>query len=232
MSDSSSLTSKISAQDALQTLVSVEVPLTYLHLNAGFEKPLLIFFHGYTDTAAGFLKRALEELDSRYEVLAPNGLFPTPVKIEGGWKQAFAWYFSDFSSKRVLIPPTVSAKAVADLIEKLNLQDRPKVLIGFSQGGFFLPFVFPLLKNIRKLIAVGSAFRPEDYPENFSMALDAIHGTEDQIITLEQSEKSFRSLEVRNPRGQFHSFEGLGHTMNNESRAVLKSLIEEAFASN
>jgi predicted esterase len=223
--------SKKSAPPVLQTVVEVEMPLTYLHLNSGGQKPLLIFFHGYTDTAAAFLRRAWPADDPQYEILAPNGLFPTPVKIDGGWKQAFAWYFSDFSTKRVLISPAVSAKAVAELVEKLNLQDRPKVLIGFSQGGFFLPFVFPRLKNVKKMIAIGSAYRTEDYPEHFSIPLDAIHGEEDSVISLQHAQESFKQLAARNPKGNFYSFPGLGHSMNDQARALLKKLIQEAFAS-
>ncbi len=221
---------KNAAQAALETEVSVKMPLTYLHLNSNEQKPLLIFFHGYTDTAAGFLRRAWPEVDSSYEILAPNGLFPTPVKIEGGWKQAFAWYFSDFASQRVLISPQVSAKAILELVEQLNLQERPKILIGFSQGGFFLPFVFSKLKNVKKLIAIGSAYRPDDYPQQMPVPLVALHGSDDFVISHQQAKDSFQLLSTRNPLGSFHSFQGLGHTMDKASRAALKLEIANTFS--
>ncbi|MBC7741133.1 MAG: hypothetical protein H7061_02975 [Bdellovibrionaceae bacterium] len=210
------------------TQVSSEIPMTYYHLNAGEGKPLLLFFHGYSDAAQAFLKRAFPSLNQRYEILAVNGLFPVPQKKDNVWKQAFAWYFADFSSNSVLIHPQVSAKAVTHLIEKLDLAERPKILIGFSQGGFFLPFIFPKLKNVKHLIAIGAAYREQDYDTKLSVPLDALHGDQDEIIPIELAEKSFKALSKNiNPHGKFHQFAGLGHTMNDEARAWLKTRIEE-----
>lgn len=208
--------------------VSTQLPVQYLHFNQGPKKPLLILFHGYEDTAAGVFRRAITSADQfpEFEILAPNGLFPVPVKLKGGgWKQTFAWYFADYSRKQVLIPPQVSAGAIADLIEKLDLRDRPKILIGFSQGGFFIPFVYPALTNVKKLFTIGSAYRQEDYPAQMGIALDAIHGTEDKVISFDRAESSFNELKAKNPEGRFFSFNGLGHSMNDESRALLKKEI-------
>lgn len=210
-----------------ETQINSEIPMLYHHLNKDASKPLLVFFHGYSDSAQSFLRRAFPHLDEKFEILAINGLFPVPQKKENVWKQAFAWYFADFSSKSVLIHPEVSAKAVTHLIEKLNLVDRPKILIGFSQGGFFLPFVLQKLKNVKHMISIGAAYRESDYSFHLPVPLDAIHGTQDEIISPEMAEVSFHSLKNKNPNGQFHKFENLGHTMNDESRAWLKNRINE-----
>jgi hypothetical protein len=73
------VTSKINPLSAqtITTSVSVEMPMTYLHFNAGQGKPLLLLFHGYEDTAAGVVRRTLGDpkLFSEFEILAPNGLF-------------------------------------------------------------------------------------------------------------------------------------------------------------
>lgn len=164
--------------------MNCEIPMSFHHLNVGEGKPLLVFFHGYSDSARAFLRRAMSEVDDRYEILAINGLFPVPQKKDGEWKQAFAWYFADFSAKSVLIHPEISAKAVAHLIERLGLQNRPKVLIGFSQGGFFLPYVIPFLKNVKYLFSVGAAYREQEYNKPLEIPLDALHGTEDDIVPL------------------------------------------------
>ncbi len=212
-----------------QAQLSVHLPVTYLHLNPGPDKPVLIFFHGYSDTGAAFLRRAFPHLDQRYEILAPNGLFPTPLKEKKEWKQAFAWYFVDPSQQRALIPPSVAAEAVVRLIEQLHLQNRRKVLLGFSQGGFFLPFVYPLLRNVEKLFSIGAAYRPEDYPAEMQVTLDAIHGEDDSIITLQRARDTFESFGVRNLKGEFRSFAGLGHTLNDEARLYLQKKVDEVF---
>lgn len=220
---------KLNSSDALKTQATVQMPLTYHHFNAGSGKPLLMFFHGYTDTAAGVLKRTMPDLDSRYEILAINGLFPTPQKIEGGWRQAYAWYFAD--AKGILIHPDVSAGAVSNLVKELGLEDRPKVLLGFSQGGYFLPFVSAKLKNVKKAFAMGAGYRPEDYPEKMSFVVDALHGTADEIISHSHAEETFEKFRTaKNPEGEFYSFPGLTHTMNDDSRALLKRKIDEVFA--
>jgi predicted esterase len=216
-------------EEALRTEVSVQMPMTYHHFNAaaGPEKPLLLFFHGYTDSAAGFLKRALPDLDSRFEILAPNGLFPLPQKIRDDWRPAFSWYFAGFSKSSVLIHPDVSAKAVVQLLKSLGLEEREKTLLGFSQGGFFLPYLLPHLRHVRKMISVGAAYRHEDYPSLLPAPLDAIHGRDDEVIPFARAEESFAALSARNPRGKFFSVENLGHTMNDEARALLKQRILE-----
>ena len=216
--------------DPCSTQIFSEIPVTYFHLNTGKDKPLLIFFHGYSDSAQAFLRRSFPDLDADYEILAINGLFPVPQKKDNVWKQAFAWYFADFSSNSILIHPQVAAKAVSQLIESLGLNEREKILIGFSQGGFFLPFIFPQLRNVKHLIAIGAAYREQDYSTNLPAPLDALHGDEDEIINIDQAQKSFIALvRSRNPKGQFLRFKGLGHTMNDEARAWLKNKIKEVF---
>ncbi|MCE3010770.1 MAG: hypothetical protein LW875_09170 [Proteobacteria bacterium] len=220
---------KISSAALLKTEVQVTLPLSYHHFNQGAGKPLLIFLHGYTDTAAGFLKRAFPHLDHKYEILAPNGLFPVPQKIAGGWRQSFAWYFAEFTKSSVLIHPDVSASALVKLIQDLGLEDREKVLLGFSQGGFFLPFLCRKLTRLKKMFAVGSAFRPEDYQTTLPVPLEAFHGTEDEIVPFEIARTSFQDLQPLNPQGRFFSFPGLGHSMNDEARALLFERIEDVF---
>lgn len=210
-----------------RTQVPVEMPMSYLHFNKKPGRPLLLLFQGYEDTAAGVFRRTLSEAGQfpDFEILVPNGLFPVPVRITEGWKQGFAWYFSDISRKQVLMPPQVAAGAVSHLLSQLNLQDRPKVLIGFSQGGFFLPFLFPHLQNIKKIFGIGTGFRVEDYPEVLPAPLDAIHGENDKIVSFERTRENFDRLKTKNPKGEFYSFPDLGHSMNDQSRALLKERI-------
>jgi predicted esterase len=214
----------------ISTSVPVDLPVTYLHFNAGAGKPLLLLFHGYEDTAAGVLRRTLgdPQLFSHFEILAPNGLFPVPVRVEGGWKQTHAWYFADFSRKQILIPPMIAASAVGHLIEKLGLEDRPKILIGFSQGGFFLPYALPHLKNIKKMIGVAAGYRAGDYPETLPFSVDAIHGRDDKVVPMEMAQEGFSLLAAKNPKGQFFAFDGLAHTMNQAARELLRKQIQGA----
>lgn len=217
-------------EDHSKAHIPVTLPMTYLHLNRGAEKPLLVFFHGYSDSGSSFLRRAFPHLDEKFEILAPNGLFPVPVRKAEEWRPAYSWYFTDESKNHVAIPPYVSAQAIQHLIGQLKLEDRPKILLGFSQGGFFLPFVFPQLKNVQKMFAIGAAYRPQFYPEQLPVPLDAIHGAQDEVIPLGKARESFELLKTKNPKGVFTEIPTMGHTMNQEARLLLKQRIDEVVA--
>ena len=208
---------------------SLDISITYIHTGGGKDKPLLIFFHGFADSATALLRRAYPEQSDKFEILAINGPFPVPQKKDGIWKQAFAWYFSDFSTNTTYIHPQVAAKAVIALIAKLNLNNRRKMLIGFSQGGFFIPHLLPHLSNVEHIVAIGAAYRPEDYPQVLNVTVDALHGSHDEIIPLDNAYKSFQTLKIKNPKGKFIEFQDMGHTMNTESRAWLTKKIDQVF---
>jgi predicted esterase len=216
----------------MTTTLPVQLPVTYLHLNQGPGKPVILFFHGYEDTGAGVVRRTLSDpaLFEPYEILAPNGLFPVPVRIEGGFKQTHAWYFADFSKRLTLIPPQISADAVGQLVHKLGLEDRPKILVGFSQGCFFMPFVLPNVKNVRKLIGIAGGYRVNDYPSDLNIPVEGIHGTEDAVVPFEFAKEGFEKLKTKNPSGQLTAIEGLKHTMNDVARKHLRDKIHEAFS--
>lgn len=209
---------------------SLEIPITYINENSAPDKHLLIFFHGFADSASAFLRRAYPQPSDKYEILAINGPFPVPQKKDGIWKHAFAWYFSDFATNTTFIHPKVAVKAVNELLTKLNLNNRKKILIGFSQGGFLIPHLLPTLKNVKHVVSVGAAYRPEDYPEELNITIDALHGTHDNIIPLVNAAASFQSLKGKNPKGEFIEFKDMGHTMNAEARAWLVKKIDEVFS--
>lgn len=179
--------------------------MTYEHLNVGENKPVLMFFHGFADSAEALLRRAYPQLSEKYEILAINGPFPVPQKKANEWRPAFAWYFFDFKKNKAFIPPQQAAQAVELLVNKLFLEKRKKFLVGFSQGGFFIPHLLPHLKEVKHVVSIGAAYRPEDYPENINFAVDAIHGSEDEVISLQRAQETFDLLKIKNPKiGRAH----------------------------
>lgn len=208
---------------------SLDIPIRYEHINPGGDKPLLIFFHGFADSSSALLRRAYPEPNDKYEILAINGPFPVPQKRGDKWKYAYAWYFTDFSTVTSYISPQVAVRAVCDLLTKLNLHNRQKMLIGFSQGAFFIPHLLPKLSNVKHVVAIGAAYRPEDYPATLNITIDALHGSHDEVISLDKAYESFQSLKIKNPKGEFIEFKDMGHTMNAESREWLSKKIDQVF---
>ncbi len=206
---------------------NITIPTYYLHLSPGPHKPLLILLHGFSDSGASFFRRVAPALDERFEIFAPNGLFPQPSRQEGVWKEAYAWYFADLEKKKIYIDPEVSAKAVAGIIQDLGAVDRPKILVGFSQGGYFLPFLASQLKNVQRLIAIGSGFRPDDFKAlQLRLPVCAIHGDADDVIALAGSQKEFHALGTHNTKGEFHVIPGMTHSINDQGREKLREVLK------
>jgi predicted esterase len=203
------------------TQYSLSVPSSFLHRRAEKGAPLLLFLHGYADSAPSFLRRLYPEPDPRFEILAPNGPFPQPQRVEAEWKEAYAWYFADLSKNKIYIPPDAAAKAVAGLVRELGLESRRKILVGFSQGGYFLPHLARELGGVERFLAVGAGFHPEFF-ERYGLTkvpIDAIHGTDDEVIPLAEAEGDFTRL-TGEGRGELVRVPGMKHKIDARGRAA------------
>ncbi len=206
-----------------QAEFSVQLPMTFHHLKASEpQKPLVLFLHGYTDSGSSLLRRALKGAELSVNILAPNGPFPLPVMSEKGFKEAYAWYFWEYATDKMVIHPRVAVGMLKKLIKDLGYEKTPKVIVGFSQGGFLAPYLLPEIKNVKALIAVGSAFRAQDYPQEVLHPVIAIHGAQDKVITIERARESL--LELAKKKGvtyEFHPFENLDHTIDGPASKLL-----------
>src|SRR5690606_20601885 len=124
--------------------------------------PLLIFLHGYAQNGNSFYNDIKDALPANCAVLIPNGPFPMPGQTRTIDDLGYAWYFYDAPSDQYYIPYTIPADLLKSLVENLKLQDREKIIVGFSQGGYLAPFVAEVLTNIRHVVCINSSFR-HDY---------------------------------------------------------------------
>lgn len=208
-----------------EQLVNVDIPSRFVHLNEAPNRPLVILLHGYADSGPSFLRRVHAALPGDFEVLAPNGLFPLPQQVGREWKEAYAWYFVDADIPRVLIPQSLAAHGLAQLVEKLNLKDRRKILCGFSQGGFFLPYAASQLKNVEALIGIGSGYRSKDYERlGVKQPVWGLHGEADEVVPLATGKEHFQTLKQGR---QFFSVPGMRHAINEAGLEILKKIFDE-----
>jgi predicted esterase len=206
---------------------TVAIPQQALHVGAGRDKPLLLLAHGFSDSGASFFRRIATAIPEKFEVLAPNGLFPQPVRQNGTWKEAWAWYFADLAAKNVYIHPDVSAIAVANLVSTLGLDGRPKVLCGFSQGGWFLPYLAKRLNLVERMLMVGSGFRAEDFEHlGLRLPVSAVHGSEDEVVPAVRSKNEHKTLGASNLGGSFYLVPGMTHSIDDNGRNRLRELLE------
>lgn len=214
---------------------SVNLPITYRHdpvdtlsLDSPPAKELILGLHGFTDSAKA-LQRRLGDFSSLSSAarLFPNGPFPLPVRIEGGYKEAYAWYFFDMDRNRVVISPDPALTLIQSLVRELGYEDTPKTLIGFSQGGFLAPFLAASLKNVRRMICIGSGYRVDDYVSLGELQVFGLHGEKDEVISVERSRQQFQALQNAGVKGQWIEFKDLKHSMDDASRSRLLEILRQ-----
>lgn len=207
--------------------VQVNVPVSFLHMEPGPDKPLLVLFHGFQDSAASLLRRVSPALSKRFEILAVNGLFPVPKYKDGIWKEAYAWYFFDMNKNKMVIPPDGAISSVSKIIESLNLEERPKVLLGFSQGGFFMPRMAGKLRKVQGLIGVGTGYQIEDYKKSAIAApVLSVHGDSDEVISHHGAHGQFKDIQKLNSESLWTTVPGMGHNLNEAGTRTIKTLLE------
>ena len=223
--------------DSLKQKIDLRLTLPVSYYFKEAQRPTnktVLLLHGYQDSAVALLKRAfgddkhLQEQHYDFNILAPNGVYPVPVKTDDGFREAYAWYFVDSARNLALVSPEVAARSLVGLIKSLSLESNTFHIVGFSQGGVLSPFIARELSNVSGIIGVGTAFLPDLYDGlRSTLPVDAIHGANDEIITLATSFKGYQELKQVQPRpGDFYEFKGLKHSLDDAARAKLKDLIE------
>lgn len=210
----------------LTTQLEVSLSTSYLYDSAEQTRKGLLVLHGFSDHAQSVKKRLLgsEPVDD-FHVLVPNGLFPSPTKREDEFRLGYAWYFRDPSTGSQMISPEFAAESLIKLIEQVGLAQLEWTVLGFSQGGFFAPFLVKAGLNCRRVIGVGAAYREEAYEGLSGVEVFGVHGEKDTIVSYEYARSSFQVLKEKGLGKRFYSIPDLGHTMNESSRKIIREII-------
>lgn len=222
--------------------LTIEVPST-IPMSYRLIKPpappqtIAIFLHGYSDNGTSFARRLYPQglpndflSKKNIAVLIPNGPFPTPVKTESGWKEAYSWYFFDEEKKSMLLSPDTAVHGIEDILKVAKLENLPTTLIGFSQGGFLAPYLAQNLKSIdtEKLILIGSGYRKDYYvplQPRTSLEVHAIHGTDDEVFNIKQTKKAHREILDLGFSGGFFEVKNTAHIATEEIGRVIAKLL-------
>ncbi|MDX9731232.1 MAG: hypothetical protein RBT63_05625 [Bdellovibrionales bacterium] len=212
--------------------IAATLPVGFRHRPVQNPKLLAIFLHGYSDHGGSLLRRLFSDGShvthgdlEHVAILAPNGPFPVPVKNEDGWKKAYAWYFYDMETDQMIIPPDAAIGAIKKLVQENGYETLPKVIVGFSQGGFLAPALGQSLKNVHEIIGIGTGYRTDYYPANTNWVVSGFHGTEDEVISFEQAAEMHDRVLRQGFDGQFVAFPALKHTASSEiGEAVVKRI--------
>ena len=212
----------------MNTELILPFPVGYELELAPSSKNALLVLHGFSDHGQAAKKRLLGwEPKASHTILAPNGLFPVPVKKADGYRKAYAWYFRDPDTGLELVSPEFAADVIMRLINKLGMLDLDWKILGFSQGGFLAPYLVRAGLNAKNIISVGAAYRPDAYAGLPAVKLSAIHGEADDIVSFATAQSSFEKIKEMGYGKEFYPIPKLAHTLNDEGRALLWKLVLE-----
>jgi len=189
--------------------VVAEIPVDYILSNPKGEK-LLILLHGYQQAAQIIYEKLKLALPKDFVVLVPNGLYPIRQLKEGHYDVKFAWYLYDDLKDEYLIDPVPAATALKSLIENLGFKEKPKHIVGYSQGGYFAPFLAERLENVERVIGISSVFLKDEISKPY-YRLDGLHGKDDSVVNSEVARLAHEELIKNGASGKFEVLEGEGH---------------------
>lgn len=141
-----------------------------------------IFLHGYQETGERILNKILPILPQGSVGVGPCGIYPIPIKTENGHRIGYSWYFYNPATDQYFIDMSPSVEAIEKLIQSLRLENIPKVVCGFSQGGYIAPMVAYRLKNVLGVVGMGCQFIGDELPKDFNLKVDLIHGEDRKSV--------------------------------------------------
>lgn len=197
----------------------------YLFQDEG-DGPVIICLHGYGQSAEDLYNLIESGLPEKSTLLIPNGPYPLPGKARTIESLGFAWYFYDTKSSEYYVPYKIPANLVKDLVAHLNLSQRKKIIIGYSQGGYLAPFLAQELNDVEKVICLNSSFRPDlmdDLKHDF--LVHAINGEDDDMVNPLEAKKKHAKLEKYNCLGEFTLLKDTNHRINEEMLLKLKTYL-------
>ncbi|MBL7686803.1 MAG: hypothetical protein JNJ49_02130, partial [Bdellovibrionaceae bacterium] len=103
----------------------------------------------------------------------------------------------------------------------------PKLIVGFSQGGFLAPMLARRLPHTKELVTVGTGYRPEYYHALPPLTVTAVHGTTDEVFPSEDAIKAHQSILELGHRGQFHTIANTGHIATEAMGTVIQQQLAQ-----
>ena len=184
--------------------------------------PLIVLLHGYAQNGGLLLTDLAPALTHNNCLLIPNGPFPMPNKIKSIEALRYAWYFYDHTIDQYYIPYSIPAALIRNLIAHCQFNQREKIIIGYSQGGYLAPFAAEMLNNVKSVICINSSFRYDMMSKGKEKFLvHAINGANDNLVDPLNAQQSHKKLDTLKRRGDFNLVNGATHTIN---QAILEQL--------
>lgn len=170
-----------------------------------------LLLHGYSQDAAGFIGQVEGVFPADWALIAPNGAYTVPLRNKGDWSLGYAWYLHAPNQVFHRNKLDHGLAYLSGLLSFLPDAAQISTVVGYSQGGYFAPFVAGLLPNVRRVIAVNARIRYEDFPDPVSFRFDAINGATDVMVDPDNAKRSFDAFIAQGNTGSFSRVEASGH---------------------
>lgn len=200
-------------------------------------KPLVIFLHGFT--------RNEEDLFHLKKNFLPEFTYISvraPLPIYSG-HQWFSLQMPSGGLAQVGQEIKDSSKLLADFVkaaaQKYQTDTEKVFLVGFSQGAM-MSYELALRRPtvVRGIAALSGAMLPIVQNQMTpgrdlkNLAVFIGHGTEDNRIPLDSASAANSTLSKTSITPTFHSYEGLGHTINHKELADINAWIKHTLLTN
>lgn len=186
---------------------------------------LVICTHGYQDHAMSMLKRiGWWKTKLPFQILALNAPYPVPLWKGDGFREAYSWYFRDTDAKIMLVDPTSTSQTLSQLVTELSLENTPKIIFGFSQGGYMAPYLASQLKNVKGIVGLGCGYNFDAYSKCSSLEVHAVHGLDDERVAIAKSQTEFARILSQGHHGRFHEIPTLTHRVDIMVEPLVRSL--------
>lgn len=206
----------------------ISIPIIYEHefhsLTKGTPKRIIILLHGYMLDGQYILNKFKDSLPSDSLIIAPNGPFLVPQKKGEEYFPRFSWYFFDPNKKTFYINYEPAANFVINLLEKINTNNLPITIIGYSQGGYLAPKVAENHPLVDSVIGVSCIFRKSRFDLNDKVIYSQIHGDNDLVVSIEEALEEWESIKNSHKDNQFIKVPDSGHRIDSELLENIKIL--------
>ncbi|MCB0394202.1 MAG: hypothetical protein KDD25_06565 [Bdellovibrionales bacterium] len=204
----------------------ITVPVQYKYEDRG--SSLLILLHGFQQTHETMWDAFEPFFPEDHAILSLAGPFLVPVQKEDKYEKGYSWYFFDTKDQKFLVDMSPAIEYVGSALETLGLVDRNKTVIGYSQGGYFAPFLSKQLKFVQSVGLISARVRLDGVTTPFPFPIFCTHGERDTIVDYALSKESYERLSNMGQKGDFKGVDGLGHRLRSELIQPMMGMISKA----
>ena len=171
----------------------------------------IVLLHGYTESGRRIHRALAPFLPDDALILAPDGPFPLPVKSDKGLRLGHCWYLYNPETDEYVVDMRAAQQFARGLLNAQVPAGLPITIVGFSQGGYFAPFLAQVEPRIRRVVGIACQFLDEELEGELSFELHGIHGEQDQVVDPSVAARSHRKLLARGVKGTFTVIPGAAH---------------------